>query len=208
MPPPDAHRLSLAEALKRFRFWAAEGHEGTSGEWECDYESWDEIYEAFARAIAHHPPQASVEDILYALARDNEIGELKWQLTRQPGLLLSLVPAALASPESYARWQIAISLGEMGSPEALDQLRRFLDDQTELVRRLSLLAYAPQRPQEAEPIAWDWISSPEPYSRLAALHILRDTKSSRLPRALQILKDDPFDIVRERASEFASANAR
>jgi HEAT repeat protein len=201
--PLAKQQLTLAQALKRFRAWAATGPEGSYGEWECDYEHWDEIWASFDTAIDEFSPAASAEDILYAIARDNEIEELRRRLTLRTDSLLLLASAAISCPEKDARWQIAVSLGEVGSAEAIKLLSEFVRDSDEYVRRRALLAYAPHRPCEAEPIAWEWISSTEPYSRLAALHVLRDIQSTHLPSAIQILRDDPFDIVRQRAIEFS-----
>jgi hypothetical protein len=196
-------QATLAEALHRFRTWAANGHEGSYGEWECDYDHWQEIYGALGRALDETQLQATIEDILYALARDHEIEEIRCCLTARADVLMWLAPAALVSPERDARWQIAVSLGEVGSPAALNLLRRFVDDSDEYVRRRALMAHASHRPREAEPIAWAWLSSTEPYSRLAALHVLRDIQSSRLSDAIQMLRDDPFEVVRQRAVEFS-----
>jgi len=201
-PLPKRH-LTLTEALKRFRAWAATGSEKSYGAWECDYEHWDEIWDSFDAAIDEFSPPASAEDILYALARDNEIEELRRRLTRRADSLLLLASTAITCPESDARWQIAVSLGEVGSAESIKLLGEFVRDPDEYVRRRALLAYAPHRPREVEPIAWEWISSAEEYSRLAALHVLRDIQSPYLPAALEILRGDPFDIVRQRAIEFS-----
>ncbi len=140
---------TLAEALNRFRAWAANGHENSYGEWECDYEHWQEIYDAFDTGLDETPLQSTIEDILYALARDNEIENLRCLLTARADVLIRLAPAALASPESDARWQIAVSLGEVGSPAALDLLRHFVCDSDEYVRRRALGAYAPHRSSES-----------------------------------------------------------
>jgi HEAT repeat protein len=196
--------MKLTDALDKFRVWAADGHEGSYGEWECDYEHWDDIYSALDAAIEIFPPPASPEDILFALARDNEIEDIRRRLVARPHVLLWLASAAFACSERDARWQVAVGLGEIGSSDALDLLRHFLSDSDEYVRRRALGAYAAHRPSEAEPIAWDWLSSSEPYSRLAALHALRDIRSLRFPAALRMLRDDPFDIIRERVVEFTS----
>jgi len=197
--------MPLAEALARFRAWAADGHEGEGvGEWECDYEQWSEIYEAFNPALAATLSPNAIEDILYALARDNELEGLRQRLTTHPEILLTLGTAALASPEINARWQIAECLGEVGSTATLDILRKFIDDPHEYVRRRALMAYAPHRSAESEPIAWAWLTSEEPYSRLAALHVLRDVHSPRWPAAVQMLKLDSCEFVRQRAIEFSA----
>jgi hypothetical protein len=206
LPPPPP---TLAEALQKFRAWAADGHEGSYGEWECDYKYWQEIWGSFDAAIdelSPLSPSGDVANILYALARDNEIEDLRQRLTLRIDSLLLLAQAAISCPEADARWQIAVSLGEVGNDEAIKLLRQFVQDPDEYVRRRALLAYAPHCPLDAEPIAWKWISYAEPYSRLAALHVLRDIQSPRLPTALQILREDPFDIIRQRANEFTLAH--
>ncbi|HEY1172060.1 MAG TPA: HEAT repeat domain-containing protein [Verrucomicrobiae bacterium] len=204
-PQSTKPALSLAEAVKRFRAWAAEDHEGEGiGEWECDYEHWSEIYDAFNPALDAPLSPGAIEDILYAIARDNEVEVLRERLTTRPEILIALAPAALVYSEFHARWQIAVSLGEVGSPAALEILRKFIDDPQEYVRRRALIAYAPHRSAESEPIAWAWLSSEEPYSRLAALHVLRDVHSSRWPDAVEMLQGDPCEFVRQRAIEFAA----
>ncbi len=203
-PQPTKPETSLAEAVKRFRAWAADGHEGEGiGEWECEYEHWSEIYEAFNTALDAPLSPTAIEDILYALARDNEFEGLRKKLTAHPEILILLAPAALVYSDFDARWQISVSLGEVGSPDALDILRQFISDPHEYPRRRALMAYAPHRPDESEPLAWAWLASAEPYSRLAGLHVLHDIQSPRLSSAIQISKEDSFEYVRQRAIEYS-----
>ncbi len=109
----------LAE-VGRFREWAnAYPLDQRYGEWECDYDHWESLYEAVLDFVDAHPfQQWSAEElraVLYAIARDNEIQHIAREIRRRhPATLLALAAAAIESGEPNAKWQLAEELGHLG----------------------------------------------------------------------------------------------
>lgn len=194
----------LANEITRFKRWAP-SHQGNYGEWECDYEHWDELWEAAEQSMkrcAYEPPDIETSsDLLYAIARDNEIERLRDNLVKYPELLRHLARFGIDSSESDAKWQIAVSVADAQLPDAADLIRPYLTDANEYVRRRSLLAIAPFLPVEAENIAKTWMGEHYEYSRIAALHVLHIVNSDALSFYLERHTNDPSQYVRANVDE-------
>ncbi len=76
-------------------------YEGTYGEWECDYEHWNELWtateELMARLAHVLPAYETSSDLLYVIARDNEIERLRDELVKYPELLQPLARFGVGS---------------------------------------------------------------------------------------------------------------
>ena len=203
--------LQLTDEIARFRAWAV-GHEGSSGEWECDYPEWRALYkaaEAAYAAYASDPPDYATKDLLlYAIARDNECQRLSDALLQYPELLLNLARHAKEYPDWNARWQMPVILAEAGLPESPDLIRSFIADDDEYVRRRSLMALAKYCPDEAEGIAIAGMDEKHEYTRIAALHVLFDVGSDRLQYFLDRHETDPNEYVRQNVAELKSKRAQ
>jgi hypothetical protein len=189
----------LANQIARFKEWAP-FHEGTYGEWECDYQYWDELWaaaEESMKCFAHEPPDIRTSnDLLYAIARDNEIERLRDELAKYPELLRHLSRFGVDSPEWAAKWQLVVSVADVQLPDAAELIRPYLADSNEYVRRRSLLAIAPFSPVEAEEIAKAWMDEDYEYSRIAGLHVLDMVNSDLLPFYLERHATDLSQYVR------------
>ncbi len=190
---------SLANQVARFKEWAP-SHEGTYGEWECDYQCWDELWAAAEESMkccAYEPPDIETSsDLLYAIARDNEIERLRRELVQYPELLRHLARFGVDSSEWAAKWQIVVSVAEAQLPDAAELIRPYLADSDEYVRRRSLLAIAPFSPVEAEEIAKAWMDEDYEYSRIAGLHVLDMVNSEFLSFYLERHANDLSQYVR------------
>lgn len=190
---------TLAKEVARFKNWAP-SHEGTYGEWECDYEHWNELWAATKESMkfyAHELPDIETSNnLLYVIARDNEIEILRKELIKYPVLLRHLARFGVDSSEPYAKWQIAISVADAQLEDAADLIRPYLTDADEYVRRRSLLAIAPFSPIEAEEVAKTWMDEDYEYSRIAGLHILDNVNSDSLLFYLEKHANDPSQYVR------------
>lgn len=196
---------SLEHEIAQFRAWAAM-HPKHYGEWETDYEEWPALRAAADEVLAHGPrDDGDISLLLYALARDNECEFIRGMLEEHPesGMLLSR--AAVAYPDTDARWQVADFLGTRDDEEARRLLQRFVADSDEYVRRRALLASVRFQPVFAAQTAAAWLDSDHEYSRLAALTVLSETNAPELRSALERLKDDSSDNVRAKAAEIAGA---
>ena len=190
---------NLANEVARFKKWAP-GHEGTSGEWECDYEHWNDLWEAakelMQRCAVKLPDIETSQDLLYAIARDNESEILREELVQYPKLLRHPAQLGVDSCESDAKWQITVTVAETQLSDAADLIRPYLTDSDEYVRRRSLLAIAPFAPIEAGDIAKAWMEEDYEYSRIASLHVLNIVNSDSLSFYLERNTNDPNQYVR------------
>lgn len=195
--------FSLDQQLKRFQRWAdqnaPDGALRDSGEWECEYPYWPELYSAVRSVLAQPLLSRPEEDqVLFALARDNEAEVILDLLTSFPTHVLALATRSLQSAHPDARWQAAVALARAAPPDAIPVLRLFLSDTDEYVRRRALLALGRLDASFAEEIALQWLSASPEYSRMAALVVLQIVGSPRLEAALSALNGDPSEVVRNR----------
>lgn len=180
--------MSLSQEIDKFKAWAANYPiEQRYGEWECDYEEWDTLYKAVRSFLASSPIEkwspAEIDDILYAIARDNEIEYLINEIKENPNVLLKLSSLALSSSESDAKWQLADRLGHLSSraQEAEALLLEFVNDENEYVSRRALLALGNLKSPKAEELAEQAWNSGHEYQRIAALSVLKAISSQKLP---------------------------
>ena len=139
----------LEQEIAKFRQWAefrlgpdhipnADTH---GAEWECDYLGWPALYSAveaclLAKANETNPlTKAERELLLYALARDNEDQVVLELFEQFPDASIQLARAAIDYPDKEARWQVVVLLGHLKGAEAVSLLQRFLEDDSEYVRR-------------------------------------------------------------------------
>jgi HEAT repeat protein len=141
-------RKMLAKEVAKFRQWAImrqspdyrrKDYSHGDAEWESDYPDWQAIYTAVERLLESAANSKlsgeETEVLLYALARDNEDERILETLQMLPALALQVAHAALTHSDADARWQAAVLLGRIGTPEAVSLLRAFLADDAEYVRR-------------------------------------------------------------------------
>jgi HEAT repeat protein len=198
--------MALRDEVERFRRWA-DDQVGHSGEWEADYPNWETIYDAVRVTLSQDVLSTSDVDVmLYVLARDNECEVVLDELVTRPKHLLLLATACKSDTADVdARWQLAVGLGKLQDATAISLLRRFMDDPDEYVRRRALLACASRDLVFAEQRAFNVLTAPEEYTRLAALSVLKDVRSGRLPAAIELLRNDPSSHVRKKVAEIEAA---
>jgi hypothetical protein len=188
---------SLQEQVEKFKAWAsAHPVHRRTGEWECDYEHWPRLWAAAIAVLDSLPPEAWTEtcsvNLLYAIARDNEMEHIAQELSGRPEALLKLARFALRSLEPDAKWQLAARLGTLSTnkAEAETLLLRLVDDADEYVSRRSLLALGASKSVHAESLAEKaWLTGHE-YQRIAALRVLKDIASSKLTEYAQFAEED------------------
>ncbi len=150
-------------------------------------------------------PVAVADDLVYALARDNECEHIRETLLSSPELIRTLAKRAVVSKDADAKWQITISVAEAQLPDAADLIRPFLTDPDEYVRRRSLMAFAPFSPKEAEELAIKNLDDKFEYTRIAALHVLHTVRSGYLEAGLDQLASDPNKYVRQNVEELRAS---
>lgn len=185
----------LMTEIDRLREWAsAYPSEPRSGEWECDYRWWSNIYQAvldftatrsFDKWLPHE-----VRAVLYAIARDNEMQHLAREIRRRhPELLIPLSKAAIGVGERDDRWQLAVELGELGRAGGEEEklLLIMSQDEHEYVRRRTLGALAQIGSAAVEELAleaWHREDPDQEHSRIMALDCLHVVGSPQLEALL------------------------
>lgn len=153
----------------KLRAWAdARPADQRHGEWECEYDAWDGVYDAVLAFVGQRMPEEwsadEVEAVLYAIARDNERQRIAEEIgDRHPDLLLPLARAALAHGERDDHWQLAHELGEGRADR--DETERLLlllaRDEHEYVRRRALASLARLGSSSVEALALKAWSRPD-----------------------------------------------
>ncbi len=198
MPCPMSDvRTRFEHALAEFRAWAASCSEAErSSEWECDYDHWPDLWSATAAFLDSSKPQrwdrSTVELLLYVLARDNEIEELKNELAERPEHLLVLAGAGTGSAERDARWQLAAALGSVEADEGdvVPLLETYAADNDEYVSRRALIALGERKAPIAERLAQRAWDTEDEYQRMAALGVFHARGSPLLPSYLKLAEQD------------------
>jgi HEAT repeat protein len=189
--------MSWQYEVERFRRWAAATSvQERTPEWEFEYPDWGTLYDAvrifLASSSAHSWVQGQIDDLLFAIARDNEGEILADEIEEYPDMLLAWSEMAIFSPEVDAKWQLAARLGKLPSRrgEAESILVKFMDDADEYVRRRALLALGSLKSSRAEELAERAWQTGHEYQRIAALHVLKELASPKLSEYIRKAEED------------------
>lgn len=203
---------SLHAEVEKFRAWASNYPiEQRSGEWECDYEEWPALSRSFIAYLNSHSPQDAndhaISDLIYAVARDNEMEDMVSELAKRPEWFFFLLPSVLECDEPDARWQFAVTLGTRILPFADTEgaLMKLVADQHEYVSRIALQALGRIRSPHTEHLcerAWD---TDHEYQRVMALWVLKEIDSPNLDSYLALAKKDGRKYVVSNAIEIENA---
>lgn len=196
--------MTLSAEVAKLRAWVA--HVDPSHQiypcWEFEYEGWRDLYSAAeAFLVANQPTAWSHQDsvdLLYAVARDNELKRLIGRIAQSPTTLLLIASKALNCDESDARCQVAAQLGELGSHRDQGEkiLLAFVNDPDEYVSRRALLALGQLGSARTEELAQRAWTTGHEYQRIAALHALRCVGSDKLPTYIdEALQDGREHLV-------------
>lgn len=206
-------RQALEAPVARFRAWA-----GTipvserSGEWECLYSGWLEIYTTFSAFVGATSCREWDEDVaqilLYIIARDNEMNELVKDLAKRPDNLLCLGELALTSSERDAKWQLAAEIGriERRAPQVELLLLQFAHDTDEYVRRCALMALADIGSEKVEELVAAAWKTGDMYQRMAVLYALWKVRSPQLDTYLARADIDGRQYLVEYSARVRSGN--
>ena len=198
---------NLLAEVDKFRSWAITNPStGRYGEWECDYMEWAALHDAVLKFVANRPFDAwsrtECAQVLYAIARDNEIQYLSREIRkRHPELLQPLARAALDIGERDDRWQLAVELRYLGA-ESEVLLLEMTRDENEYVRRHaleSLLRIGSPAAEEVAMAAWHRPDAEQQWSRMMALYCLHHMASPQLEGLLAQAEVDEREFLREYA---------
>jgi HEAT repeat protein len=186
--------MEFCREVARFKDWSIRSSH-SSAEWELEYPDWSRFESSFLAFInkvdcANWEPH-EWDDVLYAVARDNECEKFIDIIAEDVSVLISLAQKAVRSDETQAKWQIAERLGRRAELEVAEPiLLSFAGDADEYVRRRALYALSIFGSREVENLAvlaWD---SGLLYQRIGALHALSNIGSSQLEHFLKLAEQD------------------
>ena len=203
---------TLKIEIEKFRSWASDYPQDTrSGEWECDYEEWSSLNAAFLSFVENKVPseltKTEVADLVYVIARDNEIEDLIEAVALNEELFKLLLSYVLHSTEADAKWQFAVALGQNTLNHAIaeDALLKLVNDADEYTSRMALQSLGKIGSAHAENLcvkAWD---SNREYQRIMALWVLKEIDSKELTKYLELALVDDRKYVVQNANEIKNA---
>lgn len=201
----------MMSEVARFRLWAdSYPIERRPPEWECDYPDIGAFYDAILKFVNTRSFETwsadELTEILYAIARDNELQHLAEEIRSHPQMLLDLARAAIKCGEPDVKWQLAHELGYLGrrDTEAQNLLVILANDANEYVRRRSLSALARLDSSAVEELAikeWHRPDEHQQWSRMNVLWSLHRVKSSLLDQFLGDADRDEGQHLRDFATQ-------
>ncbi|MCP4582912.1 MAG: HEAT repeat domain-containing protein [candidate division Zixibacteria bacterium] len=198
--------------VNKFKAWADTYlKKSPPAEWECDYQDWPALNRAFLALISEKYPtvlsKTEIDDLIYVIARDNEMEELIEEVASYPKLFELLLQNVLKSNERDAKWQFAVSLGKkiLNKNVAENALLQLVEDSDEYVSRMALQSLGKIHSTHAEALckrAWD---SDHEYQRIMALWVLKEIGSNELTKYLHLAIKDGRKYVVQNANEIKNA---
>ena len=103
--------MSLFNEIDKFKKWEKDENPAYSkyGEWECDYQYWNDIYHEIDELLDQEELNLSnsqIDDLLYIIARDNECEIIGEKLSKNVPFVISLANYAISSLHSDSKWQL------------------------------------------------------------------------------------------------------
>lgn len=186
--------MKFGDEVRRFRDWA-DSVEHRSLIWEMNYPDWHRLQTAFLTFLDQTDKanwdEQDWQNVLYAVARDNENKYFIGAISDDPSLLKSVSLKVLESDETDARWQIAECLGREAELEFAEPILLILaEDADEYVRRRSLWALSVLGSKEVERLAILAWETGLLYQRIGALHALSEIGSTKLHHFLALAIQD------------------
>jgi len=193
--------------INQFKQWASEHYplqqDELYGEWEAEYEEWDEIYTSFHSFLAQSQPlqwsKETKDELLYIIARDNDSSILAANLTEEA--LLVLTDYSLQHGTSHSKWQLVTELHRLSNKQAAAFLvEAMVTDEDEYVSRRALMELTTINSAKVEQYAslfWNrtLFGNNNEYQRMAVLNALNRIESTQLPHYIQLAKEDGRDYL-------------
>ena len=204
---------SLFTEINKFDQWAQlqynVSQDEIGGEWECNYEHWDNIYNAFENFIGLTNPNEwsdkEKDRLLYIIARDNETERLVAVLPEQA--LIVLAQYAIEHGHRDDKWQLAINLHKLSNKQQSETLlEKLVNDEDEYVSRRALMELAKVQSAKVEDYAdlfWNRnkYGDMDEYQRIAVLYALKTINSEQLDKYIRLAKQDGRQYLVENANK-------
>ncbi len=147
------------------------------GEWEVEYPGWDALYKAANEAVEQLNKEFNhdlAQLLVYALAIDNESGQVLRSIEEKLESKLRFVKKAVNSNQPQAKWQMAELLGN-ADVENREQLLVNLINRNDdkYVKRRALLSLGKVNPTKAVELAQKFLKDTDPFLRLVSKEIIK-----------------------------------
>ena len=208
----------LFQEIELFSSWAKNlsniPEEERSGEWECDYKDWSNIYKYFEDFLSTYDSADWTDEIknriIYIIARDNESEILSEILSKFESALISLAQFSISSELPEAKWQLAINLSNLQNKNIANELlEAFVNDPNEYVNRRALVELAKNKSDKTEYYCektWNRnvYGKMDEYQKISVLYALNEIQSSLLEKYLTLAKKDGRDYLLQNANQIES----
>ena len=210
----DCDESSLHTKVNNFKIWAKANYpeiteKSDNGEW-CFCTEFDEMVSEALRFIENNFVNKSTEqivnDLLYAIARDNECSTIITELEQYSEWFSLLCKCSLNTVYINAKWQFAEHLSNCKGDDNLKRLVfEFLDTGDEYTERLALKALADLYPEKAEKYAIDFWNRKkydcDEYQKIMVLHVLYQIHSPQLHFYLKAAEQSNYNYLKSNAQE-------
>lgn len=180
-----------------------------NGEW-CFCDEFEEMYVYALNVIQKCPVSSAtdqiIDDLLYAIARDNECENIVQVLEDYNDWFSLLCRNSLKTSYTNAKWQFAKNLKDYKGDDILKNLIfEFLSTGDEYTERLALQSLAYIYPEQAEKYAIEfWNRNKyeyDEYQKIMVLHVLYHIHSTNLKMYLKMAENSSYEYLKINAQE-------
>ena len=197
-----------------FKIWAKINHpeiteDNDNGEW-CFCDEFEKMYVYALNVIQKCPVSNAtnqmIDDLLYAIARDNECEIIVQVLGDYNEWFELLCRNSLKAPYTNAKWQFAKRLKDYKGDDDLKKIIfEFLSTGDEYTERLALQSLAYIYPEQAEKYAIEfWNRNKyeyDEYQKIMVLHVLYQIHSTNLETYLKMAENSCYEYLKINAQE-------
>lgn len=211
----EKYKETLHSKVNQFKFWAKTNYpmvteDNDNGEWCLDEKTFNDMCTYSLTVIDHvaasEATEQMIDDLLYAIARDNECSMILYKLEEHSEWFALLCRHCLNTEYTNAKWQFAEHLPNyQGSDDLKEMVYDFLQAGDEYTERLALRSLAAIHPEHAERYAVEfWERNKyeyDEYQKIMVLHVLYQIRSAKLPHYLALAEKSEYEYLRWNAAE-------
>lgn len=210
----DCDERKLRTKVNNFKIWAKANYPeitemNDNGEWCFCIEFNEMVLEAICfieKNFAGKATQQIIDDLLYAIARDNECSTIMKELDKYSEWFSLLCRCSLNTAYINAKWQFVEHLSSYKGSDNLQELVfEFLNVGDEYTERLALKTLADIYPEKAEKYAIDFWNRKkydyDEYQKIMVLHVLYQIHSPQLRFYLKMAEQSNYKYLKSNAQE-------
>lgn len=147
------------------------------GEWETEYTEWEALYKAAKEAVAQLNTEFNhdlAQQLVYALAIDNESGQVLAMIEEKLESKLRFVKKAVNSNQPQAKWQIAELLGNVDVENREQILLNLINrNDDKYIKRRALMSLSKVNHPKAVEVAQTFLKDTDPFLKLVSKEIIK-----------------------------------